>query len=134
MANFNLPNYQTPGYSVPQYANPYQNQGNGIIWVNGETEVNNYMLAPNSAVALWDRNNQTIYLKTSDASGMNNTRILDYTIRERKPVEPDIHTDYLTKADFEKFAEDLQKQLSQITNNRGNYNNNKKYNNGNKED
>lgn len=130
MANFNLPNYQTPGYSVPTY----QNQGNGIIWVNGEAEAKAFMLAPNSAVALWDRQDQTIYLKTSDASGMINTKILDYTVRETPVAETDIHADYLTKADFEKFAADLQKQLSQIANNnRSNYNN-KKYNNGNKED
>ena len=129
MANFNVPAYQTPGYSMPTY----QNQANGIIWVNGEAEAKAFMLAPNSAVALWDRQEQTIYLKTSDASGMINTKILDYTVRETPVAEHDIHADYLTKSDFEKFAEELQKQISQLANNRGNYNN-RKYNNGNKED
>lgn len=41
-------------------------QYNGIIWVQGENGANNYNLAPNSLMPLWDSERQTIYLKSTD--------------------------------------------------------------------
>ena len=67
MANYPYYNpYLQNGY---QYASaPAQNQ-NSIIWVNGDKEASAYPVAPNNAVALWDSENPTIYLKQADASG-----------------------------------------------------------------
>lgn len=86
MAYFNgFPATYQPLY--PQYQQPViqnQNQQNGVIWVQGEAGAKSYMVAPNSTVTLWDSENQTIYLKSADASGMPSIKTLDYTIREAK--------------------------------------------------
>lgn len=71
----------------PQYQQPViqnQNQQNGVIWVQGEAGAKSYMVAPNSTVTLWDSENQTIYLKSADATGMPSIKTLDYTIREAR--------------------------------------------------
>ena len=61
------------------------------------------MLVPNTTVALWDSEQQVIYWKTSDASGMPSMKILDYTIRGEEAAKP--APEYVTKADFDALAE-----------------------------
>ena len=62
--------YQPMPQQMPQ-VQPQQAQvsGQSMVWVNGEQEAMGYLVAPNSAVALWDSNAPTIYLKQADASG-----------------------------------------------------------------
>jgi len=84
------PMYQpyTPPYTQVQGQQPtvapvqQPVQQNGIIWVSGEAGAKAYLVAPNNTVQLWDSESQTIYLKSADASGMPNIKVLDYTIRE----------------------------------------------------
>lgn len=73
-------NYGFPASYQPM--NYQQNYQSGIIWVSGEAGAKAYMVAPNTTVALFDSENQTIYLKSADASGMPSIKTLDYTIRE----------------------------------------------------
>lgn len=83
MAYFNgYPATYQPVYQVPQPQ--AQNQQSSIIWVQGEAGAKSYMVAPNSTVTLWDSENQTIYLKSADATGMPSIKTLDYTIRESR--------------------------------------------------
>lgn len=42
---------------------------NSMVWVSNEQEARNYLVAPNSAVALWDNSGSRVYLKQTDASG-----------------------------------------------------------------
>ena len=88
-----IPQYQSP---VPQVQNqipiqptqPTQQQpqmNSNLIWVQGEAGAKSYQVAPNSAVQLWDSENQTIYLKSADANGIPSIKTLDYTIREAMP-------------------------------------------------
>lgn len=83
-------NYGFPvGYQPTLYqgyqGNNFQN-GSGstgsLIWVQGEAGAKSYMVAPNSTVVLFDSENQAIYLKSADASGMPSMKILDYKIRD----------------------------------------------------
>lgn len=67
----------------PQPSMPSVNSG--IIWVSGIEDANNYLVAPNSAVPLWDRNGKSIYLKSADATGLCNIKIMD--ISERKTAQ-----------------------------------------------
>lgn len=83
MAYFNgYPATYQPVYQVPQPQT--QSQQSSIIWVSGEAGAKAYMVAPNSTVTLWDSENQTIYLKSADATGMPSIKTLDYTIREAR--------------------------------------------------
>jgi hypothetical protein len=110
MATYNSP--YVPQY-VPQAYIPPQQPQNPIIWVKGEQEANNYLIAPNSTVPLWDSDTETIYFKQSDAAGRVSMKILKYTIEEPK-TETNEHSNYVTKEDFESFADRLQKQLDKL--------------------
>ena len=59
---------------------PQQAGGQSMVWVSGEQEAMGYLVAPNSAVALWDSNAPTIYLKQADASGKPSIKVLDLSL------------------------------------------------------
>lgn len=113
--------------NYPMYYNPVQVQQqpvqqqpqpqNGIIWVQGEAGAKSYLVAPNTTVQLWDSESQSIYLKSADASGMPTMKILDYTIREQNgqntpSLMPEDRADYVTRKEFNDFAEKLEKRFS----------------------
>ena len=91
---------------------------NGIIWVSGEAGAKAYMIAPNSTVQLWDSEEQVIYLKSADASGMPSMKILDYTVREtnqptaKKAISNDV---YVTKEELKAYQDALEKRLKALT-------------------
>ena len=95
--------YQNP-YMIqqPQYQQPQQQQS-GIIWIQGEAAAKSYLVAPNTSVALFDSERQTVYIKSADASGMPSIKTLDYTIREAQnasPAVPKESVTYATKDDL----------------------------------
>lgn len=90
-----------------------QQQQNNIIWVSGEAGAKAFLIAPNTTVQLWDSDDQVIYLKSADASGMPSMKILDYTIRSQTPANAPVSgaaaqgisgPAYATKADVEALA------------------------------
>lgn len=99
---------------------PTQAQGNSPIWVSGEAGAKAFLVAPNSTVALFDSESQTIYLKSADASGMPSMKVLDYTIRDlsatpkNQPQDIDLG-DYITKKDFEAFEDKIKKQIKKLS-------------------
>ena len=94
--------------NIPQQNQPQQN--NGIIWVQGEAGAKSYLVAPNSTVTLWDTESETIYIKSADASGMPNMKVLDYTIRgnavERTSNIP-MQNGFATKDDLDALRADF---------------------------
>ena len=92
----------------------YPQQQQSIIWVTGEQEAMGYLVAPNSAVALWDSSSPTIYLKQADASGKPTMKT--YDLVERRPVQvqkaPEI--EYATRADLEALAKKTDTLMAQI--------------------
>ena len=118
MAYNNFPmNYQPyiPQAYIPQGPQNNTPQGGGIIWVQGEAGAKSYMVAPNNTVQLWDSENQVIYLKSADASGMPTMKILDYTIRQ---AESQGHTptlmqsdEYVTRDELNAFEEKIRQMI-----------------------
>ena len=94
--------------NLPQQNQPQQN--NSIIWVQGEAGAKSYLVAPNSTVTLWDTESETIYIKSADASGMPNMKVLDYTIRgnavERTNNIP-MQNGFATKDDLDALRADF---------------------------
>lgn len=94
-----------------------QQNGNGTIWVQGEEGAKAYLLAPGNTVVLWDSENQTIYIKSADQSGIPSMRILDWTERTNAPkqsnqthtvTQPQISLDnYVTREEFDALAAEL---------------------------
>ena len=67
---------------------PQQQPSPSIVWVQNEMEATNYLVAPNSAVTLWDSNSPVVYLKQADASGKPSMKIYDLVERTQRPVQP----------------------------------------------
>ena len=67
---------------------PQQLPSPSIVWVQNEMEAANYLVAPNSAVTLWDSNSPVVYLKQADASGKPSMKIYDLVERTQRPVQP----------------------------------------------
>ena len=83
---YQYPQFYQPYYQPPmpdqlaqlrQYQAQPQQAQQSMVWVSGEQEAMAYLVAPNSAVALWDSNSPTIYLKKADASGKPTMQVFD---------------------------------------------------------
>ena len=78
----------------------------GVQWVSSEQEARGYLIAPNSAVALWDSTAPTVYLKQSDASGKPTLKIYDLVERSEMasnaPQKPGV--EFVTREEFDRLA------------------------------
>lgn len=110
---------QTPQYQMPQ-AVPQQN-GNGIVWVQGEAGAKSYLVAPGQSVLLMDSEASAFYIKSSDPSGMPlPLRIFDYTERNAVQTMPSAAqnsgsvdlTKLVTREEFEEKIALLASQMS----------------------
>ncbi len=97
-----------------QPVQPQQQQpdSGSIIWVQGEAGAKAYLVAPGNTVQLWDSENQVIYLKSADMSGMPSMRVLDYVERtaapKTAPVGPQApQVQYVTMEEFNALADRL---------------------------
>lgn len=117
--------YQSPYYQPQQMPQmPQQGQQSSLqqgspIWVQGEAGAKSYLVAPNSTVQLWDSEANVIYIKSADASGMPNMRILDYTIRDSVQKQPETlpSVTYATKDELsvlKKEFDELQKKIGDL--------------------
>lgn len=88
--------------TVPvQSYSPAINQS-GIIWVSGPMEAQSYPIAPNNAVALWEKSGKVIYLKSADATGKPTMTIYDLVERDQSASDGggEQNTEYATKSDL----------------------------------
>ena len=111
-------NYYPAGYQQ-YYPNTFNNypinqnvgatQNSSLIWVQGEAGAKSYMVAPNQTVTLWDSEQNIIYIKSADASGMPAIKILDYTIRDNAPKTPNLtaNSDFVTKDELQAVVNEL---------------------------
>ena len=109
-------NYNYYPQTYPYYQQP---SNNGLTWVSGIESAKAWYIAPNTTVALWDSESQTIYIKSADASGMPSMKILDYALREpTSPVErvSDAKVDYLTREDLNALYEQISDIRDEIDN------------------
>jgi hypothetical protein len=56
-----------------------------MIWVLNENEAVSFPVAPNNSVTLWDKNKNTVYIKSVNMQGVPSIRILDFTERNTEP-------------------------------------------------
>lgn len=90
-----MQNFQQP--QIPQMQQ--QTPQNGFVWVDGIEEANNFYVAPNNAVQLWDKNLPCIYKKSADAAGKPTMQIFDLVERKNE-----ISSRIDSKADFSDFV------------------------------
>lgn len=80
---------QMMAQNVQNTAQPYSpaiNQS-GIIWISGPQEAAMFPVGPNSAVALWQKDGKTIFLKQADATGKPTMRVYDLVERTETPSD-----------------------------------------------
>lgn len=121
-------NYQYNPYVNP-YANPYNQQmptfqqqmpqqmptmqntaqNSGFVWVDGIDEANNFYVAPNNAVQLWDKNAPCIYKKSADSTGKPTMQIFDLVERKMEtPSKNDFNADlrnFVTRDEFTRLED-----------------------------
>ena len=88
----------------PQMQNPIA-QG-GVQWVAGRPEAENWLIAPNSAIALWDSTAPVVYLKQADASGKPTLKIYDLVERAETPrtAPQEKGVEFVTRKEFDALA------------------------------
>ena len=106
---FNASNTFQPMQSVGP---AIQSVGNGIIWVSGIAEAQNYPIAPNNAITLWDKTGTTVYVKQADATGRPSMKIYDLVERTEMPSESvsapqDKLPSYATKSELGKVLDTI---------------------------
>nr|DAG66142.1 MAG TPA: hypothetical protein [Caudoviricetes sp.] len=100
-----MPPQQIPQIpQIPLMQNPVA-QG-GVQWVAGRPEAENWLIAPNSAIALWDSTAPVVYLKQADASGKPTLKT--YDLVERLASVSDTQKtptlEYVTRKEFDALA------------------------------
>lgn len=86
---------------------------NDMLWVLNKNEADSYPVAPNCSVVLWDKNAQTIYVKSMSANGVPSMRILDFIERveniQSTPVinEKDLNGKFVTLEQFDDLKSDF---------------------------
>ena len=77
------PVYQPPVYQPPVYQQTSQQiqQQTGIMWVDDEREAALFPIAPNNAVALWEKSGKRAYMKKADATGKPTMTVYDLVER-----------------------------------------------------
>lgn len=82
-------------------------QNNGIIWVSSKQEADGYLIAPGSAVALWDSSAPVIYLRQADNTGKPSTKVYDLVERadsQTPPQAPKIDwSNFITRDELEEI-------------------------------
>ncbi len=87
---------------------PQRQQGNDFIWVQGEAGAKAYLVAPGSTVILWDSESPTIYVKSADATGMPNMKVLDFTERTEAAHKCRCEGKYVTAEQFDELKAEFE--------------------------
>lgn len=89
---------------MPLMQNPVA-QG-GVQWVAGRPEAENWLIAPNSAIALWDSTAPVVYLKQADASGKPTLKTYDLVERlaSASDAQKTPTPEYVTRKEFDALA------------------------------
>ena len=105
------PQYQ-PAPQLPAYQPQQPPQNQSIIWVPNEQAANDFIVARNNAVTLWDMNAPVVYVKKADASGKPTMTTYDLVERAQAAPAPaaprrDMSEEYVTRREFEELVAKL---------------------------
>lgn len=86
--------------------NYQQEQAQNLIRVNGIDGAKTYQMPANSTVALFDSNEDIMYIKTTDGAGFPSIRTFSFTeVKEQNKPIPQV--DYISREEFEEFKKEL---------------------------
>ena len=99
--------YLFSNYPFTQPVQPLTTQGQDLIRVNGMDSVKAFPTRPNSRYALFDENDDVMYIKRTDASNFPTITRYRFIEEDEAPKETFDSTKYLTVEEFNKFKEEL---------------------------
>lgn len=98
---------QTPYYNQPMNNQPFPQQiTQNLIRVNGIEGAKAYQMSANSTVALFDTNEDIMYVKTTDGAGFPSIRTFSFT-EVKEDTKATQNTDYISRQEFEDFKKEL---------------------------
>ena len=83
-------------------------QQNPILWVSSEQEADQYPVAPNAAIVLWDSQQPRVYVKQADASG----RATKKSYRLVEESGQSAQEEFVTRKEFNEAIAALRKEDS----------------------
>lgn len=106
------PQYQPAPQMSAYQPQPQQPQNQSIIWIPNEQAANDFIVAPNNAVTLWDMNAPVVYVKKADASSKPSMIVYDLVERAQAAPAPaaprkDMSEEYVTRREFEELVAKL---------------------------
>lgn len=113
----NLQNYGNQMQNYTPYNTQYnapQNAANQLIRVTGIDGAKAYQMAANSTVALFDSNEDIMYVKTTDGAGFGTIRAFSFSEIDLSATAKPTATEYVTKAEFEKLRNEVQTYAEQF--------------------
>lgn len=104
------PFYYQPPQNYPQYQ-----QQNSITWVQGIEGAKAYPVGAGNSVLLMDSDNQYMYIKSADNTGMPTLKVYEYSeLVANKPSEAPLMEEYVTKKEFEEAIAKLKPKKKKI--------------------
>lgn len=114
---YNYTNPFAPNYTTGQaFYSPIQQPTSDLIFVLDESAARSYPVANGQKVTLWDKNYPKFYIKSVDQNGIPSFRKFSFTEETEQPAieTPKTVTDeYVTKADFDAFANKILDKLNE---------------------
>ena len=124
------------GYNPETYMNPYPNMnfpvyrshavtqipGPQLDKVNGMDSARAFPMKPNSTIALFDANEDIMYIKSTDSNNFATIRRFRFVEEPEAPVLP-MNTNtgnYVTKEEFDKFREEVLNGQQSVRTNKSN--------------
>ena len=83
-----------------------QEQPQSLIRVNGIDGAKAYQMPANSTVALFDNNEDIMYVKTTDGAGFPSVRSFKF-VEITQETKKDEKVDYISREEFEEFKKEL---------------------------
>jgi hypothetical protein len=84
-----------------------------------------YQMGANSTAALFDSNDDILYIKTTDGAGFPTIRVFEFKERIAETAQNVSETEFASKAEFEKFKKEVGGYVKQFifnAQNNGGYN------------
>jgi hypothetical protein len=109
------PYNQFSGMYPQQMNNPYINQpavqSTNLTRVTGIDGAKAYQMPANSTVALFDNNEDLMYIKTTDGAGFPTIRCFEF--KERVDTVKPVSEEYVSKQEFETFKKEVAEYVQQ---------------------
>lgn len=110
--------FQNPYASLmtqPQFYNPQTNNQQffqpepcqNLIRVNGIDGAKAYQMTANSTVALFDSNNDIMYVKSTDGAGFPSIRTFSFVEIKPEDKAQEPKQEYISREEFEEFKKEL---------------------------